>query len=70
MNLDEEGLEQLLQSRAGPRGEDEAMEAHAQNLTGLAAKFEDFVQGRGDLEGAMFDECVCLFLSLVAELPY
>lgn len=62
MQMDEAALEELLKSKqgsaTGQSAEEAGMEQHAQNLTGLAAKFEDFIQGKGDVEGALFDEYV------------
>jgi len=38
------------------RAEDEAAAEQAKKLKNLAAKVEDFVEGQGDLEGALFEE--------------
>ena len=56
LDLDPEGLEELLRKKQG--NEANLNEAHAERLGGLAEKFESFVDGQGALDGAMFDEYV------------
>ena len=63
LELDPEGLEELLRQRGGEKLRDESQredamaEAFADPLTSFAQKVEGFVEGEGSLEGAMFDEC-------------
>lgn len=62
MNMDEESLESLLQARAGRQDQTDEPELQdqAEKLGGLAEKFQAFVSGQGDLEGALFEELVPL----------
>jgi len=59
---------------AGPKGareraEDRKARKVARRLEEMAGKVEDFVQGRGAASGALFDECVPLFLPSSSFFP-
>lgn len=41
--------------------EDRFASEQAKQLKDLASKVEDFIEGEGDLEGALFEECVPLY---------
>ena len=47
---------EMKSPRDNDRAEDDAAEEQAKKLKNLAAKVEDFVEGEGDLEGALFEE--------------
>ena len=64
LNMDPQGLEEILKERqAGnsadrdPNAEEqEEAERQAAKLTGLADKFESFLNAEGSMDGALLDE--------------
>lgn len=62
--MDPEKLEEILKERQesgrntdNPNAqEQEEAERQAEKLSGLAAKFETFINAEGDLDGALLDE--------------
>jgi hypothetical protein len=55
LDIDPEGLEQMLKERGG-EGATTIEDVQAEQLGGIADKFQKFVQGKGSLEGALFEE--------------
>lgn len=63
LDLDEEQLEALLAAKSGQQGnaqdqdmDDAQASAQAERMTSVVGKLQSFLQGKGDLDGALFEE--------------